>query len=150
MRCDGYRVDLMTAESRLSRGTKVGFLGSILGGITALVLLFVPLGRREQCTPGGECEVLRGTAGIDYILGVEGTDPTLFFWSMFILGFALVGGYGAWTETRSIVWLTRLALLALTLLGAASIGLFVAPAALLFLFAGILLPSAHDADSPDR
>jgi len=44
-----------------------------------------------------------GLVGIDYYLGTEGADPAPFFWSLFILGCALVGGYGAWTENRSLV-----------------------------------------------
>ena len=68
---------------------------------------------------------------------MAGADPSLFFWSLFVLGFALVEGYGAWAENRLLVWLTALVLLALTGLGLASIGLLVAPVALLFLLAGV-------------
>jgi len=129
----------MFDRSGTSAGTSVGLAGAILAGIAGLVLLFVPLGRSVTCTPGGECTVGRGVSGIDYLLGAQGADPALFFWSLFLLGVALVGGYGAWTATRWLVWVTALALLALSVLAIASIGLFVAPAALLFLLAAILL-----------
>lgn len=140
----------MPRYSQFSKGTKAGVLGSILGIVLSLGLMFVPLGRSEVCTSDGGCSVVRGPSGIDYILGVNGADPALVFWSLFILGFALIGGYGAWNENRSLVWLTALALLALTLLGIASIGLFVAPAALLFLLAGIWLRHDHKSESSGR
>jgi hypothetical protein len=140
----------MTSYSRFSKGTTAGLLGSVLGLLLSLVLMFVPLGSGGECTVGGECHAVRGPVGIDYLVGVGGADPALFFWSLFILGFALVGGYGAWTENRLLVWLTALALLALTVLGLASIGLFVAPAALLFLLAGIWLRDAHTSESSGR
>jgi hypothetical protein len=140
----------MTSFSRFSKGTTAGLFGSILGLLLSSVFLFVPLGSGEECTVGGECHVVQGPTGIDYLLGVEGADPALFFWSMFVLGFVLVGGYGAWTETRFLVWLTALALFALTVLGVASIGLFIAPAALLFLLAGIWLRDAHTSESAGR
>ena len=140
----------MTTYSRFSKGTKAGILGAMLGTGLSLVLMFVPLGTGEVCTLGGECHAVQGPSGIDYLLGVEGADPALFFWSLFILGFTLVGGYGAWTENRYVVWLTVFVLLALTVLGAASIGLFVAPVALLFLLAGTWLRDANRSDSSGR
>lgn len=140
----------MTTYSRFSKGTTAGLFGSVLGLLLSLVLMFIPLGSGEECTVGGECHVVRGPIGIDYLLGVEGADQALFFWSLFVLGFALIGSYGAWTENRLLVWLTALAFLALTVLGMASIGLFVAPAALLFLIAGIWLRNAHASESSGR
>ena len=140
----------MTTYSRFSKGSKAGILGAMLGTVLSLVLMFVPLGTSEECTLGGGCHTVQGSSGIDYLLGVEGADPALFFWSLFILGFALAGGYGAWTENRYVVWLTALVLLALTVLGAASIGLFVAPVALLFLLAGIWLRDANKSDLSGR
>ena len=134
----------MTTYSRFSKEINVRILGMMLGTVLSFVLMFVPLGRGEVCTTGGGCRPVRGPSGIDYLLGVEGTDPALFFWSLFILGFALVGGYGAWTENLYVVWLTAFVLLALTILGAASIGLFVAPVVLLFLLAGIWLRDDTD------
>ena len=140
----------MNTYSRISKGTKAGILGAMLGTVLSLGLMFVPLGTGEVCTSDGGCHAVQGPSGIDYLLGVEGADPALFFWSLFILGFALTGGYGAWTENQYVVWLTVLVLLALTVLGAASIGPFVAPVALLFLLAGIWLRDANESDSSER
>ncbi|WP_332897158.1 hypothetical protein [Haladaptatus sp. CMSO5] len=129
----------MNQESRFSRGTSAGLLGLGLGVLLSLVIMFIPLGTGEECTIGGECIPVRGAVGIDYLLGVEGAEPVLFFWSLFILGFALLGGYGAWRERRVLVWVAAVVLLALTIVGLASIGLLVAPAALLFLLSGFWL-----------
>lgn len=126
-------------------GTSAGILASLAGVLVSLVLLFVPLGRTESASPGGEPTVVPGTTGIDYLLGTtSGNPPVLFFWSIFVLGFALLGGYAAWTGNRSLVVITTVALLALTLLGIASIGLLVAPVALLFALAVIWLPAGAE------
>lgn len=66
---------------------------------------------------------------------------------MFVLGVSLVGGYGAAVDRRGLVWLAAVPLLALTVLGILPIGMFVAPAALLFLIAGILLDDPHGAET---
>lgn len=140
----------MARHSRFSKGTKAGVLGAILGIALSLDLMFVPFGTSEVCTSSGGCSVVRGPSGIDYVLGVNGADPALFFISLFILVFALIGGYGAWNENRVLVWLTAIALLVLTVLGILTIGLFVAPVALLFVLAGIWLRDAHDSESFGR
>ncbi|WP_338729877.1 hypothetical protein [Haladaptatus sp. DJG-WS-42] len=140
----------MSSKSRVSRGTSVGLLGSGVGVLLSLVIMFLPLGTGEVCTIGGECTPVQGAVGIDYLLGVEGAEPILFFWSVFILGFALLGGYGAWRERRILVWVAAIALLALTVFGLASIGLLVAPAALLFLLAGFWLRETQPPSTTGR
>lgn len=140
----GLFANRMLHLSRFSTGAKVGMLGALVGVLVSFVLLFVPLSRSATARPGEELTVVSGPTGIDYLLGVEGADPALFVWSMVILGLALVGGYGAVTEQRYLVLIVSLPLLALTLLGIASIGIFVAPVALLFLLAGVLLSNTPD------
>ncbi len=140
----------MVSYSRFSKSTKAGVLGSILGIGLSLGLLFVPLGSSEVCSSNGGCHVVRGPSGIDYLLGANRADPAIFFISLFILVFALVGGYGAWNENRLLVWLTAIALLVLTVLGILTVGPFVAPVALLFLLSGIWLGDAHDSESSER
>ncbi len=140
----------MEREASFSKGATAGLLGSGLGVLLGLVILFLPLGTGEVCTSSGVCTPVRGPVGIDYLLGVEGADPALFFWSVFILVFALVGGYGAWTERRALVWVAAVPLLLLTLFGLASIGLLVAPAALLLALAGFWLGEMHPPKAPRR
>jgi len=140
----------MARQSRFSKGTKAGVLGSILGIALSLGLLFAPLETSEVCSSNGGCSVVRGPSGIDYILGVNGSDPALFFVSLFILVFALIGGYGAWNGNRVLVRLTAVAFVVLTILGILTIGLFVAPVALLFVLAGIWLQDGHSAESSGR
>ena len=140
----------MVSHSRFSNGAKAGVIGSILGIGLSLGLLFVPLGSSEVCSSNGGCHVVRGPSGIDYLLGANGAEPAIFFISLFILGFALVGGYGAWTENRVLVWVAAVGLLVLTVLGILTIGPFVAPVALLFLLSGIWLQGGQEAESSGR
>ena len=51
--------------------------------------------------------------------------------------FALVGGIGVWTNRTPLVWVAALLLMALTIMGMMSVGLFLAPAALFLLGAAI-------------
>lgn len=132
------------ASNRFSLGKHVGGLASILGIIAGLFLLFGPVGQYEASTSDGTRET--GTiSGIDYLFGAEYADPALFFWALFILGLTLVGGYGVWTGNRYVLWAVGLGLFALSILGIMSIGLFVAPAALLFVISGFLLTLSHRA-----
>ncbi len=75
----------------------------------------------------------------------EGSSAIL-FWPVFIFVLSVVGAFGAWKMVKPLVWVVALTLLvvALTLLvvsvlGVWSIGLVVAPLALLFVVIGILL-----------
>lgn len=51
--------------------------------------------------------------------------------------FALLGGFGAWTNRTPLVWVTAFLLTGLTILGMMSVGLFLAPAALFLLGAAV-------------
>ena len=131
----------MLIPTRFSLGKKVGGLAAILGVGTGLFLLLGPIGRYEAISTDGTRET-GTTSGIDYLFGAEHADPALFYWSLFLIGIALIGGYGAWAGKRFVIWAVALPLLVLSLLSMA-IGLLVAPAALLFLASGILLTLAN-------
>jgi hypothetical protein len=132
--------------TRASLGRIAGSLAALLGVSVGLYLLFGPIGRYESVSSDGSRANATGTtSGIDYLLGAEHADPALFYWSLFIIGMALIGGYGAWTGNRFVVWTVALPLLVLSLLSMA-IGLLVAPAALLFMASGVLLTLAHRAE----
>lgn len=131
-------------STRFSLGRRVGGLATILGVGSGLFLLFGPVAQYETVSTDGTRET--GTiSGVDYLFGAEHADPALFYWSMFLIGISLIGGYGAWTGKRLLVWVVALPLLVLSLLSMA-IGLLVAPAALLFLASGVLLTLAHRAE----
>lgn len=134
----------MITPTRFALGKNVGGLAAILGVGAGLFLLFGPIGRYEAASTDGTRET-GTTSGIDYLFGAEHADPALFYWSLFLIGIALIGGYGAWTGNRVVVWAVALPLLVLSLLSMA-IGLLVAPAALLFLASGVLLTLAHRAE----
>jgi hypothetical protein len=61
---------------------------------------------------------------------------------VFVLGLSFVGGYGVWVGNRYLVLSTGVVQLALSVLGVMSIAPFVAPAAMLFTVAGVLLVTA--------
>jgi hypothetical protein len=134
------------SSNRFSMGRNLGGLASVLGIIAGIFLLIGPTGRYETVTSDGTIET-GTTSGIDYLFGAEHADPALFFWALCVLGFTIVGGYGVWTGNRHVVWAIGLGLLALSVLGILSIGLFVAPAALLFLGSGVLLTLSHRTDA---
>lgn len=134
----------MITPTRFSVGKNVGGLAAILGVGAGLFLLFGPIGRYEATSTDGTRET-GTTSGIDYLFGAEHADPALFYWSLFLIGIALIGGYGAWTGKRFVVLVVALPLLVLSLLSMA-IGLLVAPVALLFLASGILLTLAQRAE----
>lgn len=127
-------------ESRVAgtKGSAVGVLGTVLGLLAGLFLLFGPFGRYETATTGGSSES-GTTSGVDYLLGAQHADPALFFWSVVLLGVSVVSSYAAWSGNRVVVWVVGLGLLALSVLGMMTIGLFVAPAAICFLVSGALL-----------
>lgn len=63
-------------------------------------------------------------------------------WVLFSTLLSLVGAIGAWTNRLSLVWVAALLLAGLSIVGMWSIGLFIAPAALLLLGAALLLQVA--------
>lgn len=130
--------------TRFSLGKYTGGLAALLGFGTGLFLLFGPVVRYEMGSTDGTHET-GTTSGIDYLFGAEHADPALFYWSLFLIGIALVGGYGAWTGKRFVVWAVALPFVVLSLLSMA-IGVLVVPVALLFLASGVLLTLAHRAE----
>ena len=116
----------------------LGILAPLSGGVAGLFVMFGPMGRRYAPSPG-EPEFVRTISGIDYLLGVEGADPALFYWSLFILGVSVLGGYGVHVENNRLVWAVTLLLLVFSLAAIFSIGIFVLPAALLFLIYSVVL-----------
>lgn len=63
-------------------------------------------------------------------------------WVLFGVVLSLVGGIGAWTNRPSLVWVAALLLAGLSIVGMWSLGLFIAPAALVLLGAALLLQGA--------
>lgn len=129
--------------TRFSVGKTVGSFAALLGVGTGLFLLFGSIGRSETVSPDGTRQT-GTTSGIDYLFGAEHADPALFYWSLFLIGIALLGGFGAWTGKRFVVWAVAVPLLVLSFFSTA-IGLLVAPTAILFLASGLLLTFAHRA-----
>lgn len=125
----------------------IGGLAVTFGVGAGLFLLLGPTGQYETSRPGGTRET-GSTSGIDYILGEEHADPALFFWSLFVFGITLIGGYGVGAGNRYVVWAVGRGLLALSVLGIFSIGLYIAPAALLFVVTAVLLTRAQRTDEP--
>ena len=107
-------------------------LAPLSGIVAGLLVIFGPIGRRNVRSPG-EPESSRNISGIDYLMGVEGADPALFFWPLFILGVSVLGGYGVHVENNRLVWAVTLLLLLFSLAAIFSIGIIALPTALLFL-----------------
>lgn len=128
----------------VSPGKIVGSFAAILGVGVGVYLLFGPIGRYGAVSPDGT-RSSGTTSGIDYLFGVRSADPALFYWSLVIIGLSLVGGYGAWARKRVVVWAVALPFVGLALLSMA-IGLLIAPTAVQFLGASILLSLAHRAE----
>ncbi|MFC4448981.1 hypothetical protein [Halorussus aquaticus] len=74
------------------------------------------------------------------ILLSAGPRADVFFtgWVLVAVGLALAGGIGAWTNRTPLVWVAALLLTGLSVVGMWSIGLFLAPAALLLLGSAVL------------
>jgi len=136
----------MSEWSGYSKGSKAGILGAIFGVLASLVLLFVPLGRYSEESLGRGTTTGWGPIGLEYLLGNADVDPALFFWAVIVLGGALVGGYGAISENRILVWIVVVVFVGITVLGLLSIGVFIAPSALLFLLAGFWLRTANESE----
>lgn len=116
----------------------LGVLAPLSGGVVGLLVMFGPMGRRYAPSPG-EPEFIRTISGIDYLLGVEGADPALFYWSLFILGVSLLGGYGVHVENNRLVWVVTLLLLGFSIAAIFSIRIIALPAAHLFLIYSTVL-----------
>lgn len=66
-------------------------------------------------------------------------DVAWIVWPLLIVGIALLGGAAAWTDRTVLVWVSAFALLGIAVLGAMTIGIYAAPAALLALGSAVLL-----------
>lgn len=72
-----------------------------------------------------------GVAAVSLLRPRPLADAFFAGWVLLSVGIAIVGGFGAWTNRTPLVWLAALLLVGLSILGMWSIGLYLAPAALL-------------------
>jgi len=99
---------------------------------------------------GGLAVVLAGLAAIVLLFPRPLADAFFAAWVLFAVVLAVVGALGAWTSRTALVWVAALLLSGLSVVGMWSLGLFVAPAALVLIGAAIasLLtgprPGAHE------
>ncbi len=120
-----------------------GKVGKALGGIspllavgTALFLLFGPLYGFESGDSEGNFET--GTASA-FELALEGGDRAVFFWAAFVVVVSIVGAMGALANRVGWVWVSAVALWGLAALSIMSIGLFVAPLAIVMFASAALI-----------
>lgn len=135
---------------RLARGAAA--LAALVGVYHALSLLgaFGPVSCWTSYAASGTASsngtettttptVTRGCeSGIDFLLGgsAGGNAATLFSWGMVLVALVALGGYGAWTDRRILLWGTVVAGAVITVVGAFSIGwYFLLPTLFLFVAA---------------
>lgn len=138
-------------SSHIRTGRVTGGFATLLGVAASLYLLFGPIGRYTSTrvhTDGSRSSESGTTSGIDYLYGAEHADPALFFWALALLAVVLVGGYGVYSANRVVVWAVAIPLVVFTILSIASIGLFVAPVAILYLVSAASFSSGPSADEP--
>lgn len=89
--------------------------------------------------------VTRGcTSGIDALLGTGGGNAgVLFSWAVVLLALVALGGYGTWTDRRSLVWGAVVAGAAITVVGAFSVGWYFLPPTILLSVAAVALSVDH-------
>jgi len=120
-------------------GRVLGFFASALGVLTAGILLLVPV---VSVSSGDDTGRMSSDAvtGIDYLLGrTGGVAPELFFWSVAVLFVAVIIGVAVWKERVRVLWVLAIPAIAVSILGAMTIGLLILPFALsLFLSASLL------------
>lgn len=120
----------------------------------------VPPSRSPSVTPVsrllGVLAVLSTAIAAGYLLAPDPLADVFFAgWVLFSVVLALVGAVGAWTNRRPLLWVAALALTGLSIMSITSLGLFIAPAALLLLVSASLLqvagprPEAHEAIADD-
>lgn len=82
--------------------------------------------------------ILVASVAVAYLL-LPNPLADVFFGGIVLLSvvFAIVGGIGAWTNRTPLIWVAALLLAGLSILGMWSIGIFIAPAALLLLGAAV-------------
>ena len=125
------------ASHRLGRG--LGFFASGLGVVTAGILLLVPVVSVRSVDDAGRTSS-DAVTGIDYLLGRSGgVAPDLFFWSVAVLFVAGIVGVAVWKERVGVLWVLAVPAIAISILGAMTIGLLIVPFTLsLFLSASLL------------
>ncbi len=118
-------------------------VGKVLGGISpliavglALFLLFGPMYGFESGDSEGDFET--GTTSAFEFTLKEG-DRAVFFWPTFIVVVSIVGAVGALVSRVGWIWISAVALWALTGLSMMSISLFVAPLAIVMFAAAALI-----------
>ena len=122
---------------RLGRG--LGFLASGLGVLTAGILLLIPVVSVRSVDDAGRTSS-DAVTGIDYLLGrTGGVAPDLFFWSVAVLFVAIIIGVAVWKERVGVLWVLAIPAIAVSILGAMTIGLFIVPFALSLLLSASLL-----------
>jgi hypothetical protein len=122
---------------RLGRG--LGFFASALGVLTAGILLLVPV---VSVSSGGDTGRTGSDAvtGIDYLLGQSGgVAPDLFFSSIAMLSVAVTIGVAVWKERIIALWVLAIPAMAVSILGAMTIGLLILPFALSLILSASLL-----------
>ena len=120
-------------------GRVLGFFASALGVLTAGILLLVPVVSVSSVDDAGRTSS-DAVTGIDYLLGrTGGVAPDLFFWSVAVLFVAVIIGVAVWKERVRVLWVLAIPAIAVSILGAMTIGLLILPFALsLFLSASLL------------
>lgn len=100
---------------------------------------------------GGLAVVLAGLGAVLLLFPQPLADVFFATWVLFAVILAVVGALGAWTRRTTLLWVAALLLVGLSIVGMWSLGLFVAPAALVLLGAAVASlwtgprPGAHEA-----
>lgn len=132
-------MNLHAVESRLPDrlGPSLGVVGGVAGLAASLFVLVGPVASTASQTTGGATTT--GTvSGIDVLLGHPDAQVALLVWPLVLGTVAVVGLVAARRGERRWLWAAALTLGAFVVLGAASLGLLYAPAALLLLVAAAL------------
>lgn len=111
----------------------------LLGVLSPILSLFIAyqIWFGFKYTGIGSNSPMRTITALQFALE-EGSSAIL-FWPVFIFVLSVVGAFGAWKMVKPLVWAVAIALLIVSVLGIWTIGLGVAPLALLFVIIGILL-----------
>lgn len=135
-------MNLHAVESRLPDhlGPSLGVAGGVAGLAASLFVLFGPVVTTTTLRPSGATTT--GTlSGIDVLLGHPDAQFALLAWPVLLGAVSAVGLVVARRGERRWQWAAALTLGAFVVLGAASIGLLSAPAALLLLVGA---PLSHE------
>ena len=120
-------------------GRVLGFLASGLGVLTAGIFLLVPVVSVRSVDDAGRTGSDTVT-GIDYLLGrAGGVAPDLFFWSVAVLFVAVIVGVAVLEERVRVLWVLAVPAIAVSILGAMTIGILIVPFALSLLLSASFL-----------